>query len=230
MTQTGQVSNAHGVIAGVDGAGERWLVALVRDGIVSWEIAPDAAAVLDYTRDCTAVGIDVPIGLPEFGPRACDLEARRWLGRAAFSVFLTPVRAVLHSATHGEAGEALRARGEAGMTIFTWRILPKIRQWEEVPLPPWVVEVHPEVSFRAMAPEVDFARKKSAPGAWQRINALSVSVNVPAALAGAPTGVGLDDALDALAAAWSAQRFAAGTAQTLGGEPDGRGRPMRIVV
>ena len=119
MTQTGQVSNAQNVIAGVDGAGERWLVALVRDGIVSWEIAPDAAAVLDYTRDCTAVGIDVPIGLPELGPRACDLEACRWLGRAASSVFLTPVRAVLHSATHGEAGEVLRARGEAGMTIFT---------------------------------------------------------------------------------------------------------------
>jgi hypothetical protein len=87
MTQTGQVSNAPDVIAGVDDAGERWLVALVRDGIVSWEIAPDAAAVLDCTRDCTAVGVDVPIGLPEFGPRACDLEARRWLGRAASSVF-----------------------------------------------------------------------------------------------------------------------------------------------
>ncbi|HVE97174.1 MAG TPA: DUF429 domain-containing protein [Pseudonocardiaceae bacterium] len=166
-------------------------------------------------------------GLPELGPRACDLEARRRLGRAASSVFLTPVRTVLHSATHGEAGEALRAQGEAGMTIFTWRILPKIRRWDEVPLPPWVVEVHPEVSFRAMAPEVDFARKRSAPGAWQRIDALSSTVDVPAALAGAPTGVGLDDAL---AAAWSAQRFAAGTAETLGGEPVGRGRPMRIAV
>jgi len=218
------------VIAGVDGASTRWLVALVRDGAVSWETAPDAATVLEYTRDCAAVGVDVPIGLPEFGPRPCDLEARRRLGRAASSVFLTPVRAVLHSATHREACEALRAQGEAGMTIFTWGLLPKIRQWEEVSLPPRVVEVHPEVSFRAMAPGIDFARKKSAPGAWQRIDALSSTVDVPAALAAAPTGVGLDDALDALAAAWSAQRFAAGTAETLGGKPDGRGRPMRIVV
>jgi predicted RNase H-like nuclease len=218
------------MIAGADGAGERWLIALVHDGAVSWKIAPDAATVLEYTRDCAAVGVDVPIGLPELGPRPCDLEARRRLGRAASSVFLTPIRAVLHTATHREAGEALRIRGEAGMTIFTWGLLPKIRQWDEVPLPPWVVEVHPEVSFRAMAPGISFARKKSAPGAWQRIEALSSTVDVPAALAAAPTGAGLDDALDALAAAWSAQRFAAGTAETLGGEPDGRGRPMRIVV
>jgi predicted RNase H-like nuclease len=218
------------VIAGADGAGERWLVALVRDGAVSWEIAPDAAAVLDYTRDCAAVGVDVPIGLPQLGRRPCDLEARRRLGRAASSVYFTPVRAVLHAATHREAGEVLRAHGEAGMTIYTWRLLPKIRQWDELPLPPWVVEVHPEVSFRAMAPGITFATKKSAPGAWQRIDALSSTVDVPAALAGAPTGVGLDDALDALAAAWSAQRFAAGIAETLGGEPDSRGRPMRIVV
>ncbi len=218
------------MIAGVDGAGKRWLVALVHNGAVSWETVPDAAAVLHYTRDCAAVGVDIPIGLSEVGPRPCDLEARRRLGRAYSSVFLTPVRPVLYSATHREAGQALRARGEAGMTIFTWGLLPKIRQWEQVPLPPWVVEVHPEVSFRAMAPGIDFARKKSAPGAWQRIDALSSAVDVSAALAGAPTGVGLDDALDALAAAWSAQRFAAGTAETLGGEPDGRGRPMRIVV
>jgi predicted RNase H-like nuclease len=218
------------MIAGVDGAGEEWLVAFVRDGAVSWEIARDAAAVLERTHDCMAVGVDVPIGLPERGSRSCDLQARRRLGRAASSVFLTPVRAVLHSATHQEAGETLRARGEAGMTIFTWRLLPKIRQWDEVSLPRWVVEVHPEVSFRVMAPEITFARKKSAPGAWQRIDALSSSVDVSTALAAAPASVGLDDALDALAAAWSAQRFATGTAEILGGGLDGRGRPMRIVV
>jgi predicted RNase H-like nuclease len=218
------------MIAGTDGAGERWLVALVHDGAVSWEIAVDAAAVLDYTRDCVAVGVDVPIGLPERGARSCDLQARRRLGRAASSVYLTPVRAVLRSTTHQAAGEVLRARGETGMTIFTWRILPKIRQWDEVSLPPWVVEVHPEMSFRVMAPDIGFARKKSAPGAWQRIETLSSTVDISAALATAPAGVSLDDALDALAAAWSAQRFATGTAEILGGDLDSRGRPMRIVV
>ena len=50
------------------------------------------------------------------------------------------------------------------------------------------------------------------------------------ALGDLPPGARLDDALDALAAAWSAQRWAAGTAEVLGEELDDRGRPMRVVV
>ncbi|MDQ3762593.1 MAG: DUF429 domain-containing protein [Actinomycetota bacterium] len=218
------------MIAGVDGAGDRWVVAVLCEDAVSWAVAENATVVLDQVAGCAAVGVDVPVGLPEQGPRRCDLEARQRLGRAAASVFFAPVRAVLNAASHSEACAALRERGEAGMTIYTWGIVPKIRQWDVLPLPPHVVEVHPEVSFRAMAPGVAFARKKSAPGAWQRMTALSSVVNVAAALATAPERVGLDDALDALAAAWSARRWAEGCAETLGGELDRHGRPMRIVV
>jgi predicted RNase H-like nuclease len=49
------------------------------------------------------------------------------------------------------------------------------------------------------------------------------------ALADGPERVPAADALDACAAAWSAQRIAAGRAECLGdGATDGRGRPMRI--
>jgi len=153
------------MIAGVDGAGGRWVVAVLGEDAVSWAVVKDATAVLDHVAGCAAVGVDVPVGLPEQGPRRCDLEARRRLGRAAASVFLAPVRAVLEAASHREACAALRERGEAAMTIYTWGIVPKIRQWDALPLPSHVVEVHPEMSFRAMAPGVAFARKKSAPGA-----------------------------------------------------------------
>lgn len=98
------------------------------------EIAPDAAAVLDYTRDCAAVGVDIPIGLPELGPRSCDLEACRRLDRAASSVFLTPVR------------------GEAGMAIFTCWLLPKIRQWEKVSLPSRAGSVDTPTSWTHTSP------------------------------------------------------------------------------
>jgi predicted RNase H-like nuclease len=218
------------MIAGVDGAGDRWVIATLREDAVSWAVVQHAAAVLETVAGCAAVGVDVPIGLPEQGPRRCDVEARRRLGRAAASIFLAPVWGVLDAASHREACAALRQRGEAGMTIYTWGIVPKIREWDALALPPHVVEVHPELSFRAMAPGVAFTRKKSAPGAWQRITALSSMVDIGAALASAPERVGLDDALDALAAAWSARRWAAGCAETLGGELDRRDRPMRIVV
>jgi predicted RNase H-like nuclease len=218
------------MIAGVDGAGDRWVIAVLRGDAVSWVVAQHAAAVLEVVAGCAAVGVDVPIGLPEQGPRRCDLEARRRLGRAAASIFHAPIRAVLDAASHREACAALRRRGEAGMTIYTWGIVPKIRQWDALSLPSHVIEVHPELSFRAMAPSVAFVGKKSAPGAWQRITALSRMVDIDAALATAPARVALDDALDALAAAWSARRWSAGCAETLGGELDCRDRLMRIVV
>ena len=49
------------------------------------------------------------------------------------------------------------------------------------------------------------------------------------ALAAAPPGVPAVDCLDACAAAWSAARVLAGTAECVGdGGVDSRGRPMRI--
>jgi predicted RNase H-like nuclease len=54
-------------------------------------------------------------------------------------------------------------------------------------------------------------------------------MDVEEALAEAPAGVPMIDALDACAAAWSAQRLAAGAAEDVGdGTTDRRGRPMRI--
>jgi predicted RNase H-like nuclease len=63
----------------------------------------------------------------------------------------------------------------------------------------------------------------------QRLRALHGAMDVEEALARAPAGVPMVDALDACAAAWSAQRFADGRAECVGdGTVDGRGRPMRI--
>ena len=51
-------------------------------------------------RSCTSkrfdlVGIDMPIGLIDGPPRACDVAARKYLGRAGSSVFPAPPRASL---------------------------------------------------------------------------------------------------------------------------------------
>jgi predicted RNase H-like nuclease len=91
------------------------------------------------------------------------------------------------------------------------------------------------VSLRALAPDLAFAPKKTARGAGQRIAALSRWLDPAAALGDLPGGARLDDVLDALAAAWSAQRWACGTAEVLGpglDDPqlDDRGRAMRVVV
>jgi predicted RNase H-like nuclease len=207
------------------------VVARVTDGGVAWSVVGSAAAVLAATAGCTGVGVDIPLGLPAgAAPRACDAACARRLGRARSSVFPAPPREVLAAPTPEAARAVARRLTGRAISLQTFHIGPKIREWDALDLPVVVVEVHPEVSLRTLAPDVDFAPKKTARGAGQRIAALSRWLDVAAALADLPAGARLDDVLDALAAAWSAQRWAAGTAEVLGPETDDRGRPMRVVV
>jgi predicted RNase H-like nuclease len=74
-----------------------------------------------------------------------------------------------------------------------------------------VHEVHPELSFRALDGRVT-DRKASGSGLAQRIRALQTVMDVLDALAQDRAGLPLVDALDACAAAWSAQRIADGRA------------------
>lgn len=211
------------------------MVVRVAPGHVTWRVLPTAADVLAATADCVAVGVDIPLGLPTGSARrACDVLAARRLGRAPSSVFPAPPREVLQAATHAEACAVARRLTGRAISIQTFHIAPKIREWDALALPDGVVEVHPELSIRALAPGVDFAPKKTARGAGQRIAALggwvSGWVDPAVALADLPSGARLDDVLDALAAAWSAARWATGAAEAIGEERDVRGRPMRVVV
>lgn len=218
-------------IAGVDGVPGGWVVARVTGGRVEWSVVASAAAVLSVTAGCAAVGVDIPLGLPVGGRRACDDATARALGRARSSVFPAPPREVLAAADHASACAVSREVTGRAISLQSFHIGPKILDWDAVPdRPAHVVEVHPELALRRLAPDVRFAPKKTARGSGQRIAALHRWLDAPAALADLPAGARLDDVLDALAAAWSAQRFAAGTHEVLGAEVDDRGRPMRVVV
>jgi predicted RNase H-like nuclease len=223
-------------VLGVDGARGGWAGALV-DGddvrFVTFASIEEALAL-----DVRAIGVDMPIGLPGHGRRACDLAAKRTLGRAHARVFLAPPRAVLAATSYADAAARHRAHtGGHGLSVQTWNIVARIVEVDRVAQDPRLVEVHPELSFARIAGEV-LASKKSAAGRAARIAALR---QVWPRLAAVPRG---DDALDALAVAWSAGRWLAGTAETLppaevtdggdGAPPapayDDLGRPMRIVT
>lgn len=218
---------------GVDGCRGGWLGALVRERAVRWLLLPDAAAVLAV--DAAAIGIDIPIGLPETGRRACDGLARRVPGVSGSSVFPVPPRAILDAVDYNAANTSSRALIGLALSKQTWHILDKVRDVDAAlgdPPDARVVEVHPEVSFRHLDPRVRHG-KKTAAGAGQRIRALATWVDVANALAAVPPGPGIDDALDALVVAWSAQRWWAGSAVVLPAGPtqyDGRDRPMHIVA
>lgn len=210
-------------VLGVDGCRGGWVGALLDDDAVTWLRLPDVDAVLSVGAD--AVGIDMPIGLPRRGRRECDLLAKRLLGRAHPRVFLTPPRAVLAAATYEEAGSLHRRLVDGkGLSRQTWHLLAKVAEVDRRADDPRLVEVHPELSFALLAGRV-LPPKRTAEGRGARLDVLRRCLP---GLTNAPPG---DDAPDALAAAWSAARWLAGSARTLPADPprDQAGRPMRIV-
>jgi predicted RNase H-like nuclease len=219
-------------VLGVDGWRGTWVGALLDGRAVTLLALPDVAAVL-AVPDVELVAIDMPIGLSEDGVRACDVEARGRLGRSGSSVFPTPVRAVLVTDDYAEARALSRAATSPprAPSAQAFQLVRAIRQLDDAlgdPPTDRVVEVHPELSFRALDPAVR-DRKGTARGTVQRMRALRAVMDLEGALGDAPVGVPVVDALDACAAAWSARRLADGMGGCLGdGTVDRRGRPMRI--
>jgi predicted RNase H-like nuclease len=221
-------------VLGVDGWRGAWVAALLDGRSVRLLALADAAMVL-AVPGVAVVAIDMPIGLSEDGVRACDVAARDRLkgAGAAGSVFPSPVRAVLGARDYAHARELSRGAtaGRRAPSAQTYQLVAAIRDLDDAlgePPDERVVEVHPELAFRALDPAVRDA-KGTARGTVQRLRALRTVMDVEAALADAPPRVPVTDALDACAGAWSAQRLAAGTAECVGdGTTDSRGRPMRI--
>ena len=224
------------LVLGADGCrGGAWAVAMVDgEGELSWHAAADTAALMALARDhdAAAVALDVPIGLPALGTRrTCDDLARARLGARRSSVFAAPPREVLVCGSYAEA----RAVAPS-LSAQAFGLVPRIREVDRLlrssapDVHRTVVECHPEVAFAAMAAgRQELATKKSAAGALQRIGLLEEAFD-DALPSDVPAIADLDDALDALACAWTAQRWARGEAETLGGEADPTGVPMRIVL
>lgn len=217
-------------VLGVDGWRGAWVGARLDSRSVELLAWADVAAVL-AVPDVGVVAIDMPIGLSDDAPRACDVDARRKLGRAGSSVFPAPMRQVLGATDYVDAcRSSVEASGKA-LSRQAWNLVPAIRSLDDAlgdPPDPRVREVHPELSFRALDGRVT-DRKSSRRGLAQRIRALQHVMDVVDALADDRAGVPMVDALDACAAAWSAQRIADGVGECVGdGRTDARGRPMRI--
>lgn len=188
-------------------------------GAVSWAHGRFAELLASADEPDAVVAVDIPVGLPEDGRRACDLAGRAALGAAASRLFLTPPRAALLAPDLASANALLRAAGRPGVSAQTFALRRAVLEVDAHRDDPRVVEVHPELSFLAATGRV-LAPKRTARGVGERVAALRGFVDVADALAGAPPGVPADDALDALAAAWTARRVQHGMALRYPGGPD----------
>ncbi len=206
------VAEERPAVAGVDACRGGWAVAVWRPtGDVELSRVSSFAETL--TLDVRAIAVDIPVGAPELPPRAADVEARRYVGARASSVFPTPPRSVLDAPDYAEALRRHRALAGKGLSKQAYYLCRRMIDVEELALDDArVVEVHPEVSFRGLASRPLSHSKHTAAGLDERRRLLeAVGMSLP----DRPPGVPLADALDAAVAAWTAARWARGEALPL---------------
>lgn len=141
-------------LVGIDGCKAGWVVARIGGSVdsLAFNTMPNLTAVFEEVRagELRAIA-DVPIGLPERGPRVCDRSARALLGSPRRnSVFPAPCRPVLTAGDYREVCELnFRASGRR-VTRQLYGILAKIREVDEGMSPALQTnfrEAHPEVTF-----------------------------------------------------------------------------------
>lgn len=209
-------------VVGLDGYRERWLAVVLEDGrFLSAHVFGSLADAVETVPEARVFAVDIPIGLPERGARLADAEARRFIGPRASSVFPAPIRLAVEAATYAEALNAARQLCGKGLSKQSYALRLKILEADtSARSEARVYEVHPEVSFRAMAGRPLRFPKRTWAGIVDRRELLvAAGIIVPADIGDAGRGPA-DDVLDAAAAAWSAQRIATGTAQRFPREPE----------
>lgn len=222
-------------VAGIDGCRSQWLAIAREPGSLSF-----VAQVLETSQLAAQpwglAAIDIPIGLPDSGPREADGAAR--IGPRASSVFPCPIRPALSATSWQEACDITYRHNGHRISKQTFAIIPKIREVDEhirsTDLRERLFEIHPEVSFAAWEEAPTLHPKKAVLGHEQR-RALIARHFGPEAFASVVAQVGsrnvaADDIADAFAALWSAERLLAGAAQRLPKVQvtDSCGLPMQI--
>jgi predicted RNase H-like nuclease len=207
------------VVAGVDACRGGWVAIVVEDErFTNSLLAATFAQLLRALPDAAAVGVDIPIGLPSDGVRGADIAARAFVGPRRNSVFPTLPRAALDAATYAEARQVLPSLSAQSFALRT-----KILEVEDC-LEDRVFEVHPEVSFAALAGRQLLHSKRSWNGQMERRQLLATAgIVLPDELEAGQAAA--DDILDAAIVAWSAARKARREAATLPADPpihDGR--------
>ncbi len=224
------------LVAGVDGCRSGWVV-VTATGAAGAGRPPSIEVVGSFAevaaRPLAMIAVDMPIGLPRVGPRACDRAARRVVGPRRSSVFPAPVRAVLDAVDYPDALRRSRAVSGQGLSKQAWFLVPKIAEVDAVVRRDGqerIAEAHPESAFATIAGDF-LPPKRTAEGRARRRALVRAALGDLEGLLDTPppAGAAVDDVLDAAVLVWTARRLLAGAAVVLGGDPpDEAGLRMEI--
>ena len=208
-------------VVGVDGCRAGWFaVRLESTGEFETKVFPNFDSLWRTWGDASRILVDIPIGLPDSNKnqRACDSVARRLIGPRRSSVFPPPSRAALEPTTCREASEANSLEVGRKLSLQSWHLIPKVREVDRLlridsAARGRVREVHPEVCFWSFTGEQPMSfNKKRAAGRDERMAVLRrVDQKTTDAIVETARKrflrrcVAMDDILDALIAAYTAE-------------------------
>jgi len=238
-----------GTYVGLDWASKGWFgVVLADDGNWTTDLFPSIWSVWKEYSDAERILVDIPIGLPADERRACDVQAKQRLDSRQRSVFYTPTRAAVYEQNLDDAKELNERTAGYSIQNQAWSIVPRIRELDEfLDMYPGardrVSETHPEVCLYALNGGSAVAdSKQTEAGIEKRRELLAEEYADATAIYEqsvgrytepdyAPTVSGVDDIVDALAAAVTARRDSDGLSRLPEPTPpaDERGLPMQIV-
>jgi predicted RNase H-like nuclease len=206
---------------------------LSEGAVVAYAAAEIGGLVGEAAADgpLAVIAVDIPIGLPDTGRRQADILTRKKVGPLWPWVFMTPVRAALEAADYATAAGLSRRLAGEGISRQAFALQTKILQvdrWVRQ-APHRVVEVHPEASFAELAGATLQSRKSCWAGIVLRRRLLAAAgISLPDDLGLAGGKAGVDDVLDAAAAAWTAVRVLRGQALATPPEVFSDGLPCAI--
>ena len=165
---------------GVDGCKAGWFFVAIGTGDdAEFGIFESIEKLFNTYSDAKSILIDIPIGLPFKGPRACDIEARKILGKSKTSTVFPPqCREALAAKTYEEACEINKKVLGKKISLQAYHISKKIKEVDDFLLTypkarQIIRETHPEICFWSLAngKSMNYTKKK-AQGFDERLNLL----------------------------------------------------------
>lgn len=166
-------------LVGVDGCPKGWFtISLDQAGQYHFNIFDHINALWQEYSNSSIILIDIPIGLPHWRRRLCDVEARKILGKRGSSVFPAPSREAIHNPDYESACKANQKVLGKKLSLQAWNISSKIKQVDDLMCynegaRQRIRESHPEICFWALAGGKSMIyNKKTEPGVEERLRLL----------------------------------------------------------
>lgn len=242
---------------GADWADGLWVLVAVKEDALQIHTEPAIFnAWQEYDSD-TVFLIDMPIGLPEKGTRACDKEASEYLKSRRNTVFTVPTRDAVYTRDYKRAKVKNKDAGSDSLGSQSWWLIPRIKEvdiflQEYSDAKARVYESHPELCFAKLAGGKALPKKETKDGLSRRLELLKrlepeLAQDISEFVNDRANGAAwyhriqsgrIDDVLDAAVLAFTGKRLNLSTTQTTDSYPayptsetptDRTGLPMEII-